>query len=317
MGEKIERLSEKVQLARYFVPTYPNPRFRPGGDQFVDAHWVETDDFDSLPEEEKAAIRSQQPRSVPGDLPGAPAPGSREAREAASRADLRNRGTTLEGGGFVPRNDAEREARIARQARAHREAVAAERVREGRAEDRDYPSTAAEIMPDGLPRVTTTTVANPGWSYEDARGVKKRGVVENTVDRGGTDVTYFMRSESGDLDLLRGELLKKANRTPGFVRVPRKDAGAAVANLEAKSARMAQFEEVFRTELDRAIREHPGEYEGMTPESVPGTVARIMPAIGRGKVNKDTPAMRATFKRLGLRHTYKALQEWFDEGNEP
>lgn len=101
---------------------------------------------------------------------------------------------------------------------------------------------------------------------------------------------------------------------PGDHQIVEQHSSSAPMEPPPPGSKLAQFEEVFRTELDRAIREHPGEYEGMTPDSVPVTVSRIMPAIARGKVNKDTPAMRATFKRLGIRHTYKALQAWLDEG---
>jgi hypothetical protein len=48
------------------------------------------------------------------------------------------------------------------------------------------------------------------WEYETSAGVTVRGRVEKTSDRGGTDVTYFMRRTTGELDVLSGSRLKAA-----------------------------------------------------------------------------------------------------------
>jgi hypothetical protein len=42
------------------------------------------------------------------------------------------------------------------------------------------------------------------WHYADARGVWHAGTVEQTVDRGGSDVTYYFRSDAGDLHVTSG-----------------------------------------------------------------------------------------------------------------
>ena len=54
---------------------------------------------------------------------------------------------------------------------------------------------------------------NPRWEYYDSRGVKHYGWVEKTVDKGGTDVTYFFRDEkTNELSVASGSVLKKAKR---------------------------------------------------------------------------------------------------------
>ena len=46
------------------------------------------------------------------------------------------------------------------------------------------------------------------WHYLDNRGVPQEGTVEKTVDHGGSDVTYFFRRDSGELDCLSGLRVK-------------------------------------------------------------------------------------------------------------
>jgi hypothetical protein len=58
-----------------------------------------------------------------------------------------------------------------------------------------------------------TTHENPLWSYQDARGVEHLGHFATFTDFGGTDVTYYFRDcETGQLDLVSGSRLKKAQR---------------------------------------------------------------------------------------------------------
>lgn len=53
----------------------------------------------------------------------------------------------------------------------------------------------------------------PKWEYEDARGVKHTGWQEKFTDRGGTDVTYFMRdAETDELSVVSGSRAKKMVR---------------------------------------------------------------------------------------------------------
>ena len=68
----------------------------------------------------------------------------------------------------------------------------------------------------------------------------------------------------------------------------------------------ARFLDTYYQELKRARREHPEEYRW--PESEIFEVsARMEAAILRGTFNKDSRAFRATCKRLGIKHTYKAI----------
>jgi len=76
--------------------------------------------------------------------------------------------------------------------------------------------------------------------------------------------------------------------------------------------RLALFGAVYHVELEKAVREHPDEY-GYPVENVPTVVGRMMAAIRAESFNKDSRAIRATFRAFGLKHTYKALRAWLTE----
>lgn len=59
-------------------------------------------------------------------------------------------------------------------------------------------------------RKNPTAKGGPIWEYETSAGKIVRGHIEKVSDKGGTDVTYFMRRESGELDVLSGARLKKS-----------------------------------------------------------------------------------------------------------
>lgn len=86
------------------------------------------------------------------------------------------------------------------------------------------------------------TRAGPGMTYDDARGVSHTGVVENVVDSGGHDVTYFMRSEEGDLHVISGSVLETLRPTNEVATVrtgPKKDIkpdGTKEGEVETKDA---------------------------------------------------------------------------------
>jgi hypothetical protein len=52
------------------------------------------------------------------------------------------------------------------------------------------------------------------WKYTDSTGIERTGTVEKTVDRGGSDVTYFFRRSDGKLDVVSGFRLKQTNAHP-------------------------------------------------------------------------------------------------------
>ena len=76
--------------------------------------------------------------------------------------------------------------------------------------------------------------------------------------------------------------------------------------------RFALFGAVYRVELERAVKEHPEEYVWPVAD-VPVVADRMMAAIRAQGFNKDSRAIRATFRAFGLKHTYTALREWLAE----
>lgn len=57
---------------------------------------------------------------------------------------------------------------------------------------------------------------SPLWRYNDARGVPHFGYMEKTIDRGGTDVSYFMRDrDTGELSICNGSAAKAMERIWG------------------------------------------------------------------------------------------------------
>lgn len=64
--------------------------------------------------------------------------------------------------------------------------------------------------------------------------------------------------------------------------------------------------EVYREELERAVREHPDEYR-FPIEHTPAVADKMIAAMKAGSYNKDGRAFKATAKRLGIKHTYAAL----------
>lgn len=68
------------------------------------------------------------------------------------------------------------------------------------------------------------------------------------------------------------------------------------------------FSEYYR-QLEIALREHPEEYSWPVAE-LPNIFERMRIAIERGSANKDSRAIKATCKTLGIKHTYKAINEY-------
>lgn len=50
------------------------------------------------------------------------------------------------------------------------------------------------------------------WLYQTASGIQVIGQFEKSFDYGGTDIVYFMRRNTGELDVLSGSRLKAAQR---------------------------------------------------------------------------------------------------------
>ena len=52
-------------------------------------------------------------------------------------------------------------------------------------------------------------------------------------------------------------------------------------------------------------------FSKMTPEEL---ADKMMPALVRGSANKDGKGIQRTCKALGIKHTYKAINEFLKEG---
>jgi hypothetical protein len=71
----------------------------------------------------------------------------------------------------------------------------------------------------------------------------------------------------------------------------------------------AAFENRYLTELQNAITKYPEEYAYPIEKSF-DVAERMMAAIYRKSFNKDSRAIKATCKALGLKHTYQAINEF-------
>jgi hypothetical protein len=71
---------------------------------------------------------------------------------------------------------------------------------------------------------------------------------------------------------------------------------------------MSVFAVVYREELERALKETPELYAWPITE-LDNVLARMLAGLAKGSANKDSPPIKRTCKRLGIKHTYKAIQE--------
>ncbi len=65
----------------------------------------------------------------------------------------------------------------------------------------------------------------------------------------------------------------------------------------------------YRSDLEQAVIDHNEDY-GYGIERVPEVFGRMVAAIDRGSFNKDSRAFKATCKKLGIKHTYKAIADY-------
>lgn len=71
-----------------------------------------------------------------------------------------------------------------------------------------------------------------------------------------------------------------------------------------------KFSEVYTKNLEKAVRERPDQYNWPVA-NVPTVAAKMLAAVDRGSHNKDSLAFKWTCKELGIRHTYKAIEEYW------
>lgn len=78
------------------------------------------------------------------------------------------------------------------------------------------------------------------------------------------------------------------------------------------------FDTTYYDELARAVREHPDEYMPAmsTKEGLIDAYTRMLAAFDRESYNKDGRAIRATCRKLGIPHTYKAINA-YRRGEQP
>lgn len=73
------------------------------------------------------------------------------------------------------------------------------------------------------------------------------------------------------------------------------------------------FLSTYRKHLKQTRSEYPTEYAW--PESMFEDVySRMAEALEKGTYNKDGRALKATCKELGVKHTYKAINEYLRKG---
>jgi hypothetical protein len=90
-------------------------------------------------------------------------------------------------------------------------------------------------------------------------------------------------------------------------------------NSEARLAaermdRFDKFWQVYAEELALAVTKYPDRYAWTNTLDVPIVVNRMTAAYVKGSYNKDSPAFKATCKRLGIKYTYSGIKSWMDTG---
>ena len=87
-------------------------------------------------------------------------------------------------------------------------------------------------------------------------------------------------------------------------------------------ARFEEFRKVYTEELGKAVAAYPDEYlwayegaqiPGFPTRTVAEVAEKMMGAIRDKSYNKDGRALKATFKRLGIKDTYTALRVWLGQ----
>lgn len=73
--------------------------------------------------------------------------------------------------------------------------------------------------------------------------------------------------------------------------------------------RLPDFILVYTQELTRAVADHPAEY-GFPVANVPTVVEKMRAAIEVGSFNHDGRAFKATCKRLGIKYTRRAINDY-------
>jgi hypothetical protein len=148
------------------------------------------------------------------------------------------------------------------------------------------------------------------------------GAFPNTPDV-GAKARAQVDKESGPLK--RGEERRKVDRTgqqaeDKLFTQARKELGedASTEQIEkrieelrkpaAATSNKDRFREVYARQLAKAIKEHPEEYSpGIDPQKL---AEKMTESFAKGSANKDSRAVRATLKELGIKDTYAGIKEF-------
>ena len=77
----------------------------------------------------------------------------------------------------------------------------------------------------------------------------------------------------------------------------------------------ARFLSMYREKLAEAVVKHPNQY-GWPIEELDTVMGRMIVALENGTFSMDGLAFRNTCRALGIKHTYKAINEFISEGGQ-
>lgn len=79
----------------------------------------------------------------------------------------------------------------------------------------------------------------------------------------------------------------------------------------SKIQRLQKFLDVYKANLAKAHAAKPEEYT-WSIDQLDEVYGRMVYAITKGTFNKDSESFKWTCKELGIKHTYKAIQEFIN-----
>ena len=82
-----------------------------------------------------------------------------------------------------------------------------------------------------------------------------------------------------------------------------------------ENEKLSRFMEVYTDTLRDAVINYPDEYRWPI-EEVPLVAERMRLALLRKSYSKDGRAIKATCKKLGIAHTYKAIDDFLDRKDQ-
>jgi hypothetical protein len=82
-----------------------------------------------------------------------------------------------------------------------------------------------------------------------------------------------------------------------------------------RAARAQEFGKVYGPCLEECLRRYPEQYF-YPPSFVPDVVNRMILAFTAGTYSQDGPAVRMACKRLGINHTRRAMEAFFNSSEE-